>query len=104
MSTLFPLLLAVAVSMLIIPLAAKVAPRLGLLDLPDPRKVHAEPVPRIGGWGIAIGMLLPLVLSFELDPLLASFVLGCLVLFLFGVWDDAREIGHWSKFAGQLLA
>src|SRR5262245_3175518 len=104
MNTLFPLLLGVAVSMLIIPLAAKLAPRLGLLDLPDARKVHVEPVPRVGGWGIAIGMLLPLALSFELDPLLVSFILGCLVLFLFGVWDDAREIGHWPKFTGQILA
>jgi UDP-GlcNAc:undecaprenyl-phosphate GlcNAc-1-phosphate transferase len=26
------------------------------------------------------------------------------ILFAFGVWDDARTIGHWPKFLGQLAA
>src|SRR5262245_22656757 len=47
------LTLAVAVSMLIIPLGLRLAPHLGLMDMPDARKVHSAPIPRIGGWGIA---------------------------------------------------
>jgi UDP-GlcNAc:undecaprenyl-phosphate GlcNAc-1-phosphate transferase len=27
-----------------------------------------------------------------------------LVLFAFGLWDDARQVNHWVKFAGQILA
>jgi UDP-GlcNAc:undecaprenyl-phosphate GlcNAc-1-phosphate transferase len=98
------LTLAIAVSMLVVPLLSRFAPRLGLLDLPDARKVHATPVPRVGGWGIAIGGLVPVLLSFGLDPLLQSFVFGAVVLFVFGVWDDARQLGHWTKFVGQILA
>jgi UDP-GlcNAc:undecaprenyl-phosphate GlcNAc-1-phosphate transferase len=98
------LTLAVAVSMLVIPLLSQLAPRLGLLDLPDARKVHAAPVPRVGGWGIAIGALAPLLLSFNLDPTLQAYVVGVAILFAFGVWDDAKELGHWTKFAGQVLA
>jgi UDP-GlcNAc:undecaprenyl-phosphate GlcNAc-1-phosphate transferase len=90
--------------MLVIPLLSQLAPRIGLLDMPDPRKVHASPVPRVGGWGIAIGGLAPLLLSFTLDPLLLSYAVGVLILFAFGVWDDARQLGHWPKFAGQALA
>src|SRR5262245_51261137 len=82
----------------------RAAPRLGLLDVPDPRKVHSNPVPRVGGWGIVIGGLAPLLLSFPLDPLLNSYVAGVAILFAFGVWDDASELGHWTKFAGQVLA
>lgn len=95
---------AVAASMLVISLAWRLAPRLGLVDVPNARKVHTTPVPRIGGWGITIAVLIPLILSFSPDPLLQSFVIGTLILFVFGVWDDAREIGHWTKFAGQFLA
>ena len=98
------LTLGIAVSMLVVPLLSRFAPHLGLLDLPDPRKVHVTPVPRVGGWGIVIGGLVPVLLSFGLDPLLQSFVFGAVVLFVFGVWDDARELGHWTKFAGQVLA
>jgi UDP-GlcNAc:undecaprenyl-phosphate GlcNAc-1-phosphate transferase len=90
--------------MLVIPVAARLAPRLGLMDSPDPRKVHKAPTPRVGGWGIAIGTLVPLVLLYPLDPLLQSFVIGVATLFLFGVWDDARELGHWPKFVGQAIA
>jgi len=104
MSSLFQLTLAVAVSMLVIPLVRRLAPRLGLVDLPDPRKVHTAPIPRVGGWGITLGALLPLLLVFKLDPLLQSFLIGCLTLFVFGIWDDARTIGHWAKFTGQLAA
>jgi UDP-GlcNAc:undecaprenyl-phosphate GlcNAc-1-phosphate transferase len=98
------LTLAVAVSMLVIPLLMRAAPRLRLLDVPDARKVHSSPVPRVGGWGIVIGGLAPLLLSFPLDPLLESYVAGVAILFAFGVWDDARELGHWTKLVGQVLA
>jgi UDP-GlcNAc:undecaprenyl-phosphate GlcNAc-1-phosphate transferase len=104
MNPLFQLTLAAAVSMLIIPLARRWAPRLGLVDMPDPRKVHTVPIPRVGGWGITLGSLLPLVLVLWPDPLVQSFVIGCLILFAFGIWDDARAIGHWPKFLGQLAA
>jgi UDP-GlcNAc:undecaprenyl-phosphate GlcNAc-1-phosphate transferase len=104
MTAFFFLILASAVSMLVIPVVARLAPRLGLIDTPDPRKVHTAPTPRIGGWGIALGTLVPLVLLFKFDPLLQSFVIGVAALFLFGVWDDARELGHWPKFVGQAIA
>jgi UDP-GlcNAc:undecaprenyl-phosphate/decaprenyl-phosphate GlcNAc-1-phosphate transferase len=32
------------------------APRLGLVDLPDPRKVHTQPTPRAGGLAIVAGV------------------------------------------------
>jgi UDP-GlcNAc:undecaprenyl-phosphate/decaprenyl-phosphate GlcNAc-1-phosphate transferase len=104
MNPLFQLTLAVAVSMLVIPLARRFAPQLGLIDMPDARKVHTVPIPRVGGWGITLGSLLPIALVYRPDPLVQSFVIGCLILFAFGVWDDARSIGHWTKFVGQLTA
>jgi UDP-GlcNAc:undecaprenyl-phosphate GlcNAc-1-phosphate transferase len=104
MNPLFQLTLAVAVSMLVIPLARSFAPRLGLIDIPDARKVHTVPIPRVGGWGITLGSLLPIALVYPMTPLLQSFLFGALILFAFGVWDDARSTGHWTKFLGQLAA
>jgi UDP-GlcNAc:undecaprenyl-phosphate GlcNAc-1-phosphate transferase len=104
MRAFFLLIMAVAVSMLVIPLAMRLAPRLGMVDQPDPRKVHLQPVPRVGGWGIAAGCLLPLLLLDGVDPLLRAYLAGSMVLFLFGAWDDSHEAGHWTKFAGQIIA
>lgn len=36
---------------LIIPFIRKVAIHVGALDIPDKRKVHKEPIPRMGGLG-----------------------------------------------------
>ncbi len=104
MNPILLLILAMAVSMLVIPVARHLAPYLGLVDLPDPRKVHTVPIPRVGGWGITLGVLLPVLLILKLDPLVQSFLVGCVTLFAWGIWDDARTIGHWLKFAGQLIA
>jgi UDP-GlcNAc:undecaprenyl-phosphate/decaprenyl-phosphate GlcNAc-1-phosphate transferase len=104
MNPFFQLLLAVSVSMLVIPLARRLAPRLGLVDMPDPRKVHTVPIARVGGWGITLGMLVPLMPMLRLDAPGQSFLIGCAILFAFGVWDDARAISHWPKFVGQLAA
>jgi UDP-GlcNAc:undecaprenyl-phosphate/decaprenyl-phosphate GlcNAc-1-phosphate transferase len=98
------LVLAATASMFLIPPVWRLAPRLGLVDLPDPRKVHKTPIPRVGGWGIALGMLFPLLFLVQNNPLMQSFVAGSLLLFSFGVWDDARQIGHWPKFLGQIAA
>lgn len=100
----FLLMLAVPASMLVIPLAWKLAPVLGMVDKPDARKVHTKPIPRVGGWGIVAGTLLPILVSMEMSPLVQSFVIGSVALFLFGSWDDAKQISHWPKFAGQIFA
>ncbi len=104
MTAFFLLVCSIATSMLVIPLAWRLAPHIGMVDQPDARKVHKLPVPRVGGWGIVAGCLLPLLLLGLSDPLLQSFMAGALVLFVFGAWDDARQISHWPKFGGQLLA
>ena len=92
MRAFFLLILAIAVSMLVIPMAWRLAPRLGMVDQPDARKVHVTPVPRVGGWGITLGALVPLLLLEHLDPLFQSFVIGAGILFAFGALDDAKQI------------
>ena len=93
-----------AISMVLIPLMSRLAPRLGLVDEPSDRKVHAAPIPRVGGVGIVIGSLIPLMLLLAPDKLSQAYVYGASVLFLFGLWDDVFEIGHYPKFVGQVVA
>ena len=102
--TLLTLVAATVVSMALIPVMIRLAPALGMIDRPDPRKVHAVPIPRVGGVGIFFGALLPLLLWLPKDPLTLSFLLGSAVLFAFGVWDDRKELGHYVKFIGQFIA
>lgn len=87
-----------------IPLMAKLAPRLGMIDIPDARKVHAAPIPRVGGWGIIIGSMVPILILTRMDVFLATFVFGAFTLLMFGALDDSKEMGHYTKFIGQFLA
>ena len=99
-----PLATALLISMAVIPVMVRLAPRLGMIDQPDQRKVHAVPIPRVGGAGIVIGTLVPVVLLLPVDQSLLAFVIGALVLFGFGVLDDCMELGHYVKFVGQFIA
>ncbi len=104
MSNLLILVTAMVLSMAIVPLMIRIAPRVGMIDMPDPRKVHTMPIARVGGIGIVIGALIPIVLWLPFDPLIISYLFGSLVLLVFGVWDDSCELGHYVKFVGQFLA
>jgi UDP-GlcNAc:undecaprenyl-phosphate GlcNAc-1-phosphate transferase len=104
MNYLFLIAASTMISLAIIPLMVKAAPRLGMMDEPDARKVHVTPVPRVGGWGIIIGALLPVLLIAPLDNLIQTYIFGSIVLLIFGALDDHNEMGHYTKFIGQFIA
>lgn len=97
-------LVALAVSMTLIPVMIRLAPHIGMIDKPDPRKVHVAPIPRAGGVGIVLGALLPMVIWLPFTDTLIAYCIGSLVLLVFGVWDDIAELGHYVKFIGQFVA
>lgn len=104
MNTLLALVAAMAISMMLIPIMVRFAPRLGLMDRPNVRKVHTDLVPRVGGIGIVVGALVVILFLLPPDGMTRAYVLGALVLFFFGLWDDSSEIGHYPKFLGQIVA
>ncbi len=104
MEHLVTLAVAAAISLAVNPIMARLAPQLGLVDVPDARKVHVRPIPRVGGWGIAIGALVALLLWLPVDRFIGCYLFGAVVLMLSGAWDDRHEIGHYAKFSAQLLA
>ena len=105
MNYLFLIAAATMISLAVIPIMVRLAPKLGMMDLPDEdRKVHATPIPRVGGWGIIVGALIPIVTLTDLNPNVLCYLFGCLVLLAFGAMDDKREMGHYTKFIGQIIA
>lgn len=104
MANLLPFITAMVISMILTPLLIRIAPFIGMMDQPDPRKVHEIPVPRVGGIGIVIGSLIPLFLWVQFDQTLQAYIIGSVVLLIFGIWDDSKELGHYVKFVGQFIA
>jgi UDP-N-acetylmuramyl pentapeptide phosphotransferase/UDP-N-acetylglucosamine-1-phosphate transferase len=53
--------IAAVVTAAVTPLVVRLAHRIGAVDVPaDPRKVHKEPVPTLGGIGMIAGFLVAL--------------------------------------------
>jgi UDP-GlcNAc:undecaprenyl-phosphate GlcNAc-1-phosphate transferase len=88
------------------PLARHLAPHLGVMDQPDPRKVHARPMPLLGGAAIVAASLLALLLlrdRFEFQQL-SSILLGAALMALLGFYDDRWGMRPIVKLLGQVLA
>ncbi|GFE87060.1 MraY family glycosyltransferase [Steroidobacter agaridevorans] len=97
-------LLAMSVTMALIPPLMQAAARWRFLDAPEARKVHTTPVPRVGGIAMAAGTLLALLLSGEFAQPMPAYLAGVLVLLLFGVWDDRVTLSAGPKLLGQIIA
>ncbi|PCJ88875.1 MAG: hypothetical protein COA54_01200 [Thiotrichaceae bacterium] len=97
-------IVAMSISMILIPLMIRLAPAIGMIDQPDSRKVHTEVIPRVGGIGIVIGLIVPILIWASQDTFVQSLIIGCSVLLIFGAWDDARELSPVVKLIGQIVA
>lgn len=104
MQLLFALLLSMGITVLLVPPLMRAAGWLGVLDQPDARKVHAQPIPRVGGIAMAAGLLVTLLIWGITDALLTAYAAATLVLLVFGVLDDRLTLTPGWKVTGQLLA
>jgi len=88
------------------PLARYLAPRLGMMDRPSARKVHARPVPRLGGVAIYLAVLLAAVVLGERYNFaqFGSIVVGATGISFLGLVDDRWGLRPVVKMAGQVLA
>ena len=89
---------------LIIPTIMKVANHVNALDIPNERKVHKTPMPRLGGLAIFFGFLLGYMLFCSQTPQMISILIGSFILILVGMIDDINPVKPLSKFIGQLVA
>jgi UDP-GlcNAc:undecaprenyl-phosphate/decaprenyl-phosphate GlcNAc-1-phosphate transferase len=89
----------------LIPPVRRAAFKLGFVDEPSARKVHARPLPRMGGVAIYIGCVAALAIfdRFYLAQLVSILLASTFVSFL-GIWDDYRRLRPLIKFAGQVFA
>ena len=97
-------LLSTIITILLIPILVNLAGKLGLVDIPNSRKIHFDPIPRIGGIAMAMGAFLPIFLWAPLSRFIIAVLIGSGVLVIFGLVDDMKNIGFKRKFIGQIIA
>ncbi len=98
------LVLAFVASILLTPLVKMLAIRIGAVDTPNYRKVHARIMPRLGGLAIFGAFLIGYFILRPEDPTAPFIILGALMIIITGVLDDMFEITAKAKLLGQLIA
>ena len=98
--------------MLTVPVRA-LALRVGMVDLPGPRKVHLQPIPLLGGLAMYGGVMLAILFAFDgaARAQSAGIVTGATLVAAVGFLDDRGWLHHQIKLfvamplaAGILLA
>jgi UDP-GlcNAc:undecaprenyl-phosphate GlcNAc-1-phosphate transferase len=98
------LFVSLIITIILATLFNRLAMKLGIYDVPNARKVHTVPVPRIGGLAIAAGTFVSIVLWAPLVYPLRAYLIGAAILVTFGIVDDWKGLNFKTKFAGQLAA
>src|SRR2546430_10994494 len=92
--------------MLVVPVRA-LALRVGMVDLPGPRKVHLTPIPLLGGLAMYAAVVMAVLLAFN-GPARAQIVgilIGATLVAGVGILDDRGLLHHQVKlFVGMPLA
>lgn len=110
-------LLAFITAFVVTPHTMRLAKKVGAIDIPNNRKAHKKPVPRLGGIAIISGFLVStvyLMLVFNVENTmtlqnteiikLAGFFIGIIVLLIGCFIDDIKNIPALVKLAIQVIA
>ncbi|WP_339251430.1 MraY family glycosyltransferase [Sporosarcina sp. FSL W8-0480] len=95
---------AFVASIILTPLVIKFAFRIGAVDHPNYRKVHATVMPRIGGVAIFGAFAVGYLLLRPEDEHAIGILVGALIIIITGFLDDMLEITAKAKLIGQLAA
>lgn len=106
-------------SLIITPYIIRLAKKIKAVDLPGPRKIHTQPIARLGGVAVVLSFILSLFFVFVIDSSQLEFttgkiwlidknllgvLLGILVLLIVGIWDDIKGIQAGYKLFFHFLA
>ncbi len=103
---LWAFLVAAATALLLTPLAARFAVRVGAIDQPRERSLHETPTPRLGGLAIFAGVLLAGALFLPAGEETRGILGGAAAITLVGAVDDIVDGGlnPFVKLVGQIGA
>lgn len=114
-------LLAILLEFALLPHILRIAYKKRLYDLPDSRKIHTHPIPRLGGLSfmpvivLVLGTAAVARLLYVADTQLTEnisnqmiiyilFAMGLMMLYLVGAADDLVGVGYRPKFIVQIVA
>ena len=91
-------------SAILVPLVKKAAEHVGAMDIPNARKAHTVPTPRMGGLAIFGAFLIGYMLFARMSIQMLSILIGGFIIILTGIFDDIKPVSAKIKLCLQILA
>jgi UDP-GlcNAc:undecaprenyl-phosphate/decaprenyl-phosphate GlcNAc-1-phosphate transferase len=91
-------------SVLLVPLVKKIAIHVNAMDMPNERKVHQVPMPRMGGLAIFFSFMIGYMLYARESTMMLSVLIGSFLIILCGMVDDINSVKARYKFVVQIIA
>jgi UDP-GlcNAc:undecaprenyl-phosphate/decaprenyl-phosphate GlcNAc-1-phosphate transferase len=95
---------AAAIAWLLVPLAERLAYRVGAIDVPKERSLHERPMPRLSGLAILVAVEVAGWIWLPDDGQSRSILVGAIAIAAVGVVDDVYGLGAFPKLVGQIAA
>ena len=90
-------------SLILVPLVRKIAIHINAMDIPNERKVHKKPMPRLGGLALFLSFLIGYMLFAPLTTQMISILIGSFLIVLLGIIDDINPLKATTKLCGQII-
>ncbi|RVU54683.1 glycosyltransferase family 4 protein [Anaerosphaera multitolerans] len=104
-SLIAPFVVAFIISLVLTPIAIKLAPKLGFMDIPkDKRRVHKKAMPLAGGVAMYLATIISILYFLEVDRKIVGLLLGATIIVISGLIDDRKGLSPKMKIVFQLLA
>lgn len=97
-------LIALFAVSLLAPAFGAVATRIGAMDMPDARKVHTAPVPRIGGAAVYLAFMCAMLRNQQFSREIHGILLGGSIIFVLGFLDDWKGLSAMMRLFWQIVA
>ena len=101
---LYIILITFITSLMLVPLIRDIASHINAMDIPEKRKVHKKPMPRLGGLAIFLSFLVGYMFFAPLTTQMISILIGGFIIVLLGIVDDINPLKARIKLCGQIIA
>ncbi len=98
------LFISIFLTIAIIPVLKRYAIEKDLYDYPNNRTMHENPITKVGGIAMFIGILPAIFMWITMTDFLCFFLISSLIIVLCGFADDIYEFSYIEKLAGQFVA
>lgn len=92
------------VAVILTPFIGRITKQMGIIAHTNNRTIHHGIIPRTGGYAIYVAFLIGAMIFLKTDNQINSILIGGLIVFLFGLYDDIHDLPPKMKVLGQVAA